>query len=154
MADFDLDKPCSNNEAGVLAALWRKVLNDLGINHLARLSVFIDKYLQKTDPLNGEVANLRRKNKSTVNKNIVATEMTFKTFMDLMLNLLNVVKIDISVKIYFPNGEHSVHTITVSNTKDKPEQTKEDSSVESKEDNGDGGVDTQGQDTGVSKDSS
>jgi len=39
--------------------------------------------------------------------------MSWKTFTDLLLNFIGVLKFDISIKMYYRNGDTSVHTMTI-----------------------------------------
>lgn len=133
MSDIDLDKPHSQNEAGVLTMLWRRILKDNRLTPPSRLNPFIDRYLETNDPTEGRVANLKKKNKATIIKNITAPEMTFKTFLDLVFNFLGVVKIDLSIKIHFPNGDNSVHTVTVFSNKNKNRNLNDVNLTETKE---------------------
>ena len=121
MADIKFDKEPSNNEAGLLATLWRNILRD---NNMSPefLSLLVDEYINTTHKLEsdgGDVKPLKRKSKSTMINNITDTQMTIKTFMDLLLNLIKVRKVAISVKLTYNNGDETVHTVVVNNKNNK-----------------------------------
>lgn len=108
MNDIKLEeKPVSNSESGILAAIWRKLIKDNGI--VNALHLLVNRYITDTDPTKGRVKNIKRRNKSTLISNICSSEMTFKTFIDLIFNLLRASKLDIHVKVTFANGK-SIHT--------------------------------------------
>lgn len=105
--------PVSNKDSGVLAKLWRRVVLEShlqnSIMHLA------DRYVRKVDPMSTRVANVKKRTKSTVLKNISDTDMTIKTFLDLIFNLLGAKKLTISIKITYPNGKETIHSLPINN---------------------------------------
>lgn len=109
--DININKPPNKNESGVLAALWRKIL--IENNFMPALGMLVSRYLKDQEAKEGRVKNLRKKNRSTVVNNIAATEMTFKTFLDLIFNLLKVKRCDISIKLTYHNGNTSTHSVSV-----------------------------------------
>lgn len=113
MADYKLDKPVSKNESGILAKLWRKILIDN--NFLPALDLLVKRYIERNDILAGRVTNFKKKNKSTITTNITAPEMTFKTFLDLVFNLLRAKRLDISIKVTFHSGKETVHSVSITN---------------------------------------
>lgn len=113
MQEIDLSKSVSRNEAGVLAGLWRKIVRENNFEN--NLGFFINKYINKHHSQDGTKKVLKTKSKSTLLTNISATEMSIKVFLDLLFNLLNVKYITISIKLTFPNGEESIHSIKVEN---------------------------------------
>lgn len=110
MAKLDFDNAPSSNESGILAALWRKIVKEKGL--LPSLNTLIELYLRKNDITEGRVAAVKKKTKSTIVNNITASEMTLKTFMDLLFGLLNAKKVKITVEITYQNDETSTHSIT------------------------------------------
>lgn len=114
MGDIKLeDKPISNSESGILAATWRKLIieNELkpALDHL------VNRYVSESDPTHGRVKNIKRRNRSTLISNICASDMTFKTFIDLIFNLLRGVKLDIHIKVTFVNGKSIETNVSVTN---------------------------------------
>ena len=114
MADVKITQPIATKESGILAGLWRNILRDN--NYIPALDYLVTKYVAKTDKMNGRVQNIKRKTKSSIIKNITDSEMSIKTFIDLLFNFLNVKKIDISIKLTFPNGNETIHSIAVDNS--------------------------------------
>lgn len=113
MGDSLLKKPVAKNESGVLAGLWRNILKE---NHfIPAIDVLVNRYVNKQNKDNDKLGSVRLKAKSTLLSNISCTEMTFKTFLDLIFNFLGVKKIHISIKLTFSNGEESIHSIGVLN---------------------------------------
>lgn len=110
MPDIKFNNPISKNESGVLSALWRNVLKENGF--MPALDLLVQRYIDRGNRAK-ENKNIKLKNKSTLINNITSSEMTFKTFLDLLFNFLCVKKISISIKLTYHNGNESVHTIHV-----------------------------------------
>ena len=125
MAKVNLDKPISKKEGGVLAHLWRKIIKDNNYS-LPILYNLIDKYVAKTDRMKSRVKNVKRKARSTLEMNISDGDMTIKTFFDLIFNLLNVKKVDITIKLTYPNGMETIHSTRVNNSNYDEETGEED----------------------------
>lgn len=112
MTDINLNNETSNNESGVLAKLWRKIIDD---KHLKdALPYFVSRYIKGYSITSGDVKSIKRKTRSTIVNNICATEMTFKTFLDLIFNFLCMKKVDITITLTAHNDETSTHTISLS----------------------------------------
>ena len=58
----------------------------------------------------GVLAKLWRK---TLIANVTASEMTMKTFVDLVFRFLRARSLTISIKVTFHNGKESVHSVSV-----------------------------------------
>ena len=102
----------SNTESGVLAKIWRKILIERRIT--PSLGLLIDRYLQDQHLNEDNLAkNVKKKNRSTLINNITAKEMTIKTFLDLLRNLLKVKRLVIHIEITTAGGETSVHSLSV-----------------------------------------
>ena len=65
--DTKFDKSVSNNESGVLAKLWRKIISEN--NLLPQIGMLINKYLDE-DETNQRVQAYKKKNRSTLTENI------------------------------------------------------------------------------------
>lgn len=127
--NIDFNTPPSTNESGILTRLWRKIIKDNNLT--SYLPMLVDQYVNETHMLDDQDTNkakdpatkaLKRKSKSTMINNITANEMTFKTFMDLVFNLLKVKRITLSVKITFNNGDENVHSVVIDNNKGKKDE--------------------------------
>ena len=105
--------PVSNKDSGVLAKLWRKVILESRLEN--SLNFLADRYVKRSEPMSSRVANVKRRTKSTVMKNITDSDMTIKTFLDLVFNLLGAKKLTIYIKITYPNGTESVHSVPINN---------------------------------------
>jgi hypothetical protein len=93
----------------VLASLFRTILMDLGITAI-RFEKLLDKYIiQAKLPNNIKDASSQRGN---LRKELLKTTMTWKVFIKGLM-FLNVIKFDISVKLYHPNGRLTEHIKTV-----------------------------------------
>jgi len=115
MAEVKLSDKVSQSENGALAGLWKKINKDLNLE--AALDYMVGRYVNKNKTLAGltRVKNVNRKTKNSLIRNITASEMTWKTFLDLIFNFLNVRRVDITVKLTMPNGDETIHTIAVNN---------------------------------------
>lgn len=125
MADIKIDtKPVNKDHTGILASLWRKIIIE---NKLTmHLGIMVNNYLTKTKALDSKSDAIKRKNKTTLVENITASKMTFKTFVDLLFNVVGCIKLDISVKVHFKGGKTSVHTITITHVENTDEEENED----------------------------
>lgn len=123
MAEVKIDSPLSKKEGGVLAGMWRKIVKDIGYDR--HLDYLVSRYVAKSDKMNGRVQNVRRKTKSSLIKNITSSEMTFKTFLDLLFNYIGVRKIDISIKLTFHNGNETIHSMAVVNDDNENDKKEE-----------------------------
>jgi hypothetical protein len=103
----------SSKEGGVLSALWRAILKEN--NFIYAIDIMVNKYVRKTDILEGRSVNVKRKTRSSLINNIAAGEMTFKTFLDLLFNFLSVRKITITIMLTHANNDKSIHTIDINN---------------------------------------
>ena len=105
--------PVSNKDSGVLAKLWRKVILESRLEN--SLNFLADRYVKRSEPMSSRVVNVKRRTKSTVMKNITDSDMTIKTFLDLVFNLLGAKKLTISIKITYPNGTETIHSLPINN---------------------------------------
>lgn len=111
MSNIKFNDPISHNESGVLAQLWRNILRENGF-HKA-LDLLVQRYVDRANRAKEKDKNLKLKNKSTLISNITAPEMTFKTFLDLLFNLLQVHTVTITVKLTFHNGAEKINTVII-----------------------------------------
>lgn len=114
MAHISFAEPPANTEGGKLSQLWRLVVVDN--NYFSSLNYFVTNYLQKTNRMNSTVVSVKRKNKSTLFKNISASEMTIKTLLDLLFNLIEVKRVTILLKLTLPTGRETVHSVDIDNS--------------------------------------
>ena len=109
----------SKTEAGALAKLWKKIIVETGM--VNSLDHMINRYSRRSSTMKaGKI-----KTKSHITKDINSSAMSWKTFTDLLLNFVGVLKFDISVKLYYRNGDTSLHTMTIIKN-DNVEKEKED----------------------------
>lgn len=103
-----LDQPIKGSGPGsILARLYRKILNELGISP-ERYEALFDRYVQKAalDP--------RRKSevRAGLNEALLAEEMTMKTFSKGM-DFLAVPEYDITITIRHASGRVTKHSLTI-----------------------------------------
>lgn len=122
----ELNEPIHNSkESAVLSKLFRVVLKEL--NLLNKVEYYIDRYIRNANK--NDLAVQKRKTRSSLSKNIVADEMTWKTFSDLIFNLLRVKKCRITIELFHINNTKSVHSVNMVKDVDdtfKEEKEKED----------------------------
>ena len=121
MKKMDLDGPVSNTEGGVLAQLWRNIIKDNNLESF--VPHMVTRYVGKANKLAPKQAKLKAK--STILSNINAKAMTWKTFLDLVFNFLGAVRVDVTVKVTFANGDETYHTITADNSANEMNEVKE-----------------------------
>lgn len=113
MSKIEFDDNVSSKEGGALTALWRAILKEN--NFIYAIDVMVNKYVRKTDMLQGRSIHVKRKTRSSLINNITAGEMTFKTFLDLLFNFLAVRKVTITIMLTHANNDESIHTIAINN---------------------------------------
>lgn len=109
----DKSKKPSNTPSGALSVLWRKIIKENNLNSI--MDFLIRNYIKKMDIKSLENNSIRKKNKATLVSTITSSEMTFKTFIDLLFNLLNVRRVKLTIHLEFPNGNQTEHSILVQN---------------------------------------
>ena len=93
----------------ILASLFRTILDDLNVN-MSRFNILIAKYIIKANiPLNVKEVSSTRGN---LKKELLRSVMTWKVFIKGLL-FLNVLKFDITVKLYHLNGKVTEHGKTI-----------------------------------------
>jgi len=97
----DKFKPVSKNEDGILTSLFRNMLVKSGL--IPYLSFRINEY----------VRNGGSKNKASIFKIIFNGEMTWKSFMFLIFDILKVEKMTISIKLQLNKDKTVEHTMDV-----------------------------------------
>lgn len=91
-------KTPSDLEDGMLTKMFRKVLFDTGIiNNIRR---YMNRYVRKGG----------KRTKSQITKLILENGMSWKSFTFLIYEVLGVVRMDITLKLYHQNGEVTEHT--------------------------------------------
>lgn len=105
--ELDFSKKTSTTETGTLAKLWRKILVESGI--MPGITFLVNRYLARTKT---DSNMLKKKNRSTLLTDICATEMSWKSFVDLLFNFLNVKEVEFIVKIKW-NSRETSHSVSV-----------------------------------------
>jgi len=113
------DKSSNNKENSVLAKLLHKMLIEL--NLIKSITYLVDRYVRinKYDKTNVD----RTITRSTMFNNITADEITWKTFIYILFNLLNIKELVLSIQITRKNNDSeepvtTMHYVTV--TKKSP----------------------------------
>ena len=94
-------KDIKNNEDGLLSKLFRRVLMETGLIH--SLTSNVDEY----------ISNGGSKKKSSILKNVIDGEMTWKTFMFLLFEIMIFKKIKLKLEITHDSGIVTTHSIDV-----------------------------------------
>lgn len=106
-------EPLENSENGVLAALWRRLVNN-NIFMQKYLGVKLKSYLSKEQKsISGET--IKTKKKHSIENDIHGGKMTFPVFMHLLFNLMNAKELSITVRVKLEYGEDIIDTITIEN---------------------------------------
>ena len=110
MSDNDFGPPIKTGPSdSVLASLFRTVLMDLGITAI-RFEKLLDRYIiQAKLPNNVKEASSQRGN---LRKELLKTTMSWKVFIKGLM-FLNVIKFDITIRLYHPAGRVTEHIKTV-----------------------------------------
>lgn len=115
-----LPKLTTHVEGSILVNLWHKILRET--NYIYALEYMVAKYTAKNK---SSIKAEKRRTKSSIIKNITSDVMTWKTFIDLIFNFLNVKKMTMSLRLEYPNGKETIHSITVDDKKMKSDLSKE-----------------------------
>ena len=96
---------------GILAKLWRSILFEQGIP-LRQFEYLCTQFVihARRGITDTKVANYF--NRGNLRRELMKPAMSFKVFMK-ALRVLQVVKFDLSVKLYFRTGKTSIHNVTV-----------------------------------------
>lgn len=117
--DLSSDKVTGNNEGAILAKLWLLVLEETNLKNA--VIPLINRYVNKSNSMK----SVKRKTKSSLIKNIHSKDMTWKIFLDLMFNFINVKRIDFHMRITHANGDTSIVTLPIvhNNIEEKQDET-------------------------------
>jgi len=100
----------ASNEGGILAGLWDTIYKSTGaVNSVKYLT---DEYTKRhySNSLINNKPKTRARN--TLLSNLNAPTMTWKVFMDLVFNFLNVRKITIVIKLTHNDMSETIHSTT------------------------------------------
>jgi len=101
-----LTKRPANTPHGALAKLWRIIIRD---NNLEKnLGYLVSRYVEMNSPC---AKNLKRKTKSTIEADVTANELTWKKFTHLIFQYLGAVRLDVTIRVTYPNGKCTNHTV-------------------------------------------
>ena len=89
----------------MLSSLFKTTVENLGIN--ADLKDIINLYMKSKASANGG------RTRSSLSSDSTADEITWKKYVDLMLNLLDVEKINFSIEIMHANKTISFHEVNM-----------------------------------------
>ena len=107
---LDPKKINSRKQGSVLSVLWRKIVTE---NHMQNnILHMIDLYAKNSA---GSMKMQKRKTKSSLTKNIIAEDMTWNIFTDLMFNFLKIRKIRLDITLQFHSGNESMHHVVFDN---------------------------------------
>jgi len=115
-----------NTPNGVLAKLWREIITQTGLSN--NLGYLITRYVERFSP--SDSATMKKKTRAAIEADITATELTWKKFLTLIFDVLQATKLELSIKIYFPNGQSTTHTIGVRSIDNKMDKKSKDNEGE------------------------
>lgn len=110
MSKIDLSKPPSMNEGGLLAKIWRDIVDKNYLIH--KFDYLINEYVSKN---NNQNQVIRRKNKHTLTSNVCSPTITWKVFLE-NLKLARFKSVEITVKVTDQNGHSTIHTLPINMT--------------------------------------
>lgn len=112
MDNLDPDKLSSRKEGAVLVKLWRIIIRDN--NYTYAIPRMVTRYINKNTKHNA-MSSVKMKTKSSLKKDILSSEMTWKTFVSLIFDFLRVKDMVISIKLIHASGDESVHSMRIIN---------------------------------------
>ena len=112
-----MEEPATT-EGGILTRFFRKIIAETGL--INNLSLLINMY-EKNRSIK------KKKSKTTIIKTILDPEMTWKSFIFLIFNILQARKMKITVEIELPNKKTTTHSLIVRPLQPIKEDLKDDS---------------------------
>lgn len=107
--DIVYTSPLINNEGGVLSKTWREMLATTGLTH--SIDWLVNKYISRSKGIKG----MEKKTPTSLKNAILSPSMTWKMFLDLTFNLLNVDVMTITIQYKTKNGTNYVSTTIIPN---------------------------------------
>jgi hypothetical protein len=104
------DQPSSNSEGGMLATLWKKYMVENRLR--SSLGVLINNYLKK-ESKKGSSSDYKTKQRSVISANATASELSWKNFIDVMMNLGTAEEMVLNMRVDRGRGRISLHSIRV-----------------------------------------
>lgn len=111
MSKIDFSKPPSMDEGGLLAKIWRDIVDKNYLIH--KFDYLISEYVSKN---NNQNQVIRRKNKHTLTTNVCSSAMTWKVFLE-NLELSRFKSVEITVKVTDQNGHSTTHILPINMTR-------------------------------------
>jgi len=100
----------NSTPAGALARLWRNIIKDNSLEH--SLGYLVTRYVAIATA-DDTSKNIKRKTRSSIEADITSNELTWKKFTHNVFHFLGAVRLDITIKLTFANGNTSVHTVGI-----------------------------------------
>ena len=107
MNNIDISKPPSMKEGGLLAKIWRDIVDKNYLIH--KFDHIITEYVSEN---NSKANMIRRKNKHSLITNVCSPEMTWKVFLE-NIKLARFKSMEITVKVTDQNGHSTTHTLPI-----------------------------------------
>ena len=109
----------NKSPGGILAKLFRKILKNS--NMLYSIETLIEKYEKNSD-----------KDKSQIQTQVCSEDLTWKSFCDLIVNLLEMKSFKITIEMTHKTGKEFIHTVEAkaNNSVDTDEEEKENGTVD------------------------
>lgn len=101
-----METPTKNNPHGKLAALWRHVIEH--DTHLPHLEKYYDFYANSPSRF-----GTKKKTKSAVREMATSDEISFKSLVFLLGEVLNVSELKLSAEVKYESGKTTVHTVNI-----------------------------------------
>lgn len=105
---------------GVLAKLWRNIVTERGIN--SSMDYLVGRYVEESLHKDANTPTTKRRTKAMLIKDIVAPELSWKKLCHLVFSFLKAVRMDVTIKLTYANGEKSYHNISVTNANTQEEK--------------------------------
>ncbi len=105
-----LTTPINNDkESAILGKFTRKIIVDLGL--INKIEFMVNRYIKTANDKN--ISADKKKTRSSLINNIVSEEMTWKTFTNIVFNLLKVKKCKITLELTHVNDTTSQHELMI-----------------------------------------
>jgi len=95
----------SKKEGAILAALFRNIVRDLGLTER------FDDVIRKAAIRQKNMKSKKRQTEHSLTSKAVLDSITFKVFISLLRDVLNVVSMKITIELKHYNGKTTLHTL-------------------------------------------
>ena len=103
----------NKTEGSILTNIWRGLLKELDLVSVSKIYRLIDVYMTRHKANDKGSISIRSKNRTSITNDMSADAITWKTFLNLIFNVLRVKKMDITITIHHENKTTTTYSTTI-----------------------------------------